>query len=397
MSINRRQILKWSALAPALPQFLVNSAFALDEAPAYEGNILVVVRLKGGNDGLNAVVPIQNDLYFKGRPSIAIKKQDTLALKGGDLGLNPALADFQWLMDQGLAGIVQNVGYANSSRSHTRGTEIFEVGTTADQAPMQGWLGRYLDQVPGTTSLSGVEFGEELGRTLASGTRRSRSITNPHLLLGMENAPVADRPSRVSATLDQLRMVQNDLSDTSRQLLKASKGTGSSFGYPDTTFGQSLRWTGDMIEKGGPTRLYYVTLGSFDTPYSFDTHTDELAIHKVLYSEFGKGLRAFSEHLRKSGHLQRVQLLTFSDFGRQIFENREGGTDHGDAGLMFLMGGKMRAGLHGDLPDIASANDGGLPAKVDFRQVYADVLTNWLKVDSQKILGERVDNYSVIA
>ncbi|MBV9503656.1 MAG: DUF1501 domain-containing protein [Acidobacteriia bacterium] len=392
-SFNRRRFLQWGALTPAIPLFFQQSALAVDGS--YEGNILIIVRMRGGNDGLNAVVPIRDDHYYKGRPTIAISSKETLPLQGRDLGLNPALADFQWLIDQGYGSAILNVGYPNSSRSHTRGPEIFETGSTAEQAPAEGWLGRYLDQTAEAGALAGIEFGDMLNRTLSSRSGRSCSIANPKVLMQMESKAPAATPA--AAKLDHLRMVENELAEMGRQLAKASKGTGSRFSYPNTVFGESLRWAGNMIESGAPTRLYYVTLGSFDTPYSFDTHSDERNIHKVLYSEFASGMRSFAEHLKAAGRLSRVQLLTFSDFGRQVGENREGGTDHGDAGLVFAMGGKVRAGIHGDLPDIANANDGGLPAKIDFRGIYANVLEQWLEVDSQKILGEKVEQFQLIS
>src|SRR5262249_38094177 len=158
--MNRRQLLRLAALSPALPSFVLRSAQALDQKNAKRGsdngNILIVVRLKGGNDGLNAVVPIRDDAYYKGRPTIAIQNKTTLAVKGGDLGLNPALADFHWLIEQGQASIVTNVGYPNPSRSHIRATEIWETGSVAGDAPQQGWLGRVLDQSPEIGSVGGV-------------------------------------------------------------------------------------------------------------------------------------------------------------------------------------------------------------------------------------------------
>ena len=257
----------------------------------------------------------------------------------------------------------------------------------AARAPEHGWLGRYLDHACecGDEPLAGVQFAESLGRTLASASGRSASIGHPELLLGMDAAAtVADTArGRRAPRLDYLRQVDNGLAHAARQLHRARAGAGGDFGYPDTAFGQSLRWTGDMIETGCPTRVYYVSIGSFDTPSaaSFDTHVDQLAKHRILFTELGRGLRAFARHLRRSGQLDRVLLLTFSDFGRLVTENRSGGTEHGDAGVLFVMGGRVRAGLLGEPADLGKVTRGGLDATVDFRDIYADVLRHWLGID----------------
>lgn len=402
--LNRRELLTWFALAPTLPRFLVHSAQAtsLQQGPGgYDGRIVVVVRMLGGNDGLNTVVPVRDDRYYKARPTIAIANQDTIAMPG-DLGLNPWLSDIRRLMDDGHASIVQGVGYPNSSRSHTRSTEIWETGSVAEDAPTEGWLGRYLDHACECASeeLAGLQFAEGLDRTLTSRAGRSKAIGHTQLLLEMNPEALAAAAPRGPrrGRLDYLRQVENSLGDASRQLHRAVRGTGSTFDYPATSFGQSLRWTGDMIETGCATRVYYVTIGSFDTPQSasFDTHIDQLAKHKVLYSELGSGLRAFATHMRRTGQLNRVLLLTFSDFGRQVAENKTRGTDHGDASVLFLMGGAVRSGLLGVPTDLGKVHDGGLDANLDFRRVYTDVLQNWLNVAPGAILGATLEAFTVV-
>ena len=403
-SISRRDLLTWFALTPTVPFFVRRSAqaAALGSESSHDGRVVVVLRLRGGNDGLNTVVPVRDDRYYRARPTIAIPAGETLGIDGSDLGLNPWLADVRRLMNDGHAGIVQGVGYPRSSRSHARATEIWETGSVAARAPEHGWLGRYLDHACecGDEPLAGVHFAESLGRTLASASGRSTSIGHPELLLGMDTAAtVADtmRGPRASR-LDYLRQVDNGLAHAARQLHRAGAGTGEDFGYPDTAFGQSLRWTGDMIETGCPTRVYYVSLGSFGTPSSasFDTHVDQLAKHRILFTELGNGLRAFARHLRRSGQLDRVLLLTFSDFGRLVTENRSGGTEHGDAGVLFVMGGRVRAGLLGEPADLGRVTRGGLDATVDFRDIYADVLQRWLGVDPVEILGNEVGSFPVV-
>lgn len=403
--ISRRELLTWFALTPTLPSFLRQSAQAatVTQAGHHDGRVVVVVRMMGGNDGLNTVIPLHDDRYYRARPTIAIPKRDAIAFEGGDLGLNPWLSDIRRLMDDGHAGIVQGVGYPRSSRSHARATEIWETGSVAAEAPEHGWLGRYLDHACecGGEPLAGVQFAEGLGRTLSSASGQSTAIGNPTLLLEMDPVQLAARAARGSrsARLDYLRQVQNDLGQASLQLHRAVSGRGTTFDYPDTAFGQSLRWTGDMIETGCPTRVYYASIGSFDTPASasFDTHIDQLDKHRILFAELGQGLRAFTRHLRQTGQLDRVLLLTFSDFGRQVAENQNKGTEHGDAGVLFLMGGDVRAGLLGQPADLDQVTRGGLDATVDFRDIYANVLHRWLGVDPDGILGDGIGSFPIVA
>jgi len=400
MSISRRQLLAWFAVAPALPRFLVDSAHAAAQTLTADQPIVVVVRMLGGNDGLNTVVPIADDRYFKARPTIALARRDTLPLPGGELALNAHLVDVQRLIDDGVAGIVQSVGYPKSSRSHARSTEIWETGSTANEAPRYGWLGRYLDHHCDCLAepIAGIQFGNEPGRTLASRAGRSRSIGHPQLLLDMQpDDLMASKRGPRGPRFDYLLQVENALGQASRQLHRAAKGTGRGFDYPNTAFGQSLRWAGDMIETGSPTRVYYVTIGSFDTPESasFDTHSDQVAKHRLLFSELGQGLRAFTSHLKRAGQFDRTLLLTFSDFGRLVAENKTGGTEHGDASVLFYAGGKVRPGVLGQPADLGTVRDGAIQAAVDFRQVYADVLTNWLRVAPGTVLDEPVAPFRI--
>ncbi|MEM1249875.1 MAG: DUF1501 domain-containing protein [Acidobacteriota bacterium] len=403
--LTRREWLSWFALAPTLPRFFVQSAQAATPAAGYDGPVVVVVRMIGGNDGLNTVVPIHDDRYYEARPTIAIPSRQALSMPGGDVGLNPWLADVRELMEEGHAGIVQGIGYPSPSRSHLRATEIWESGSLNPTAPSEGWLGRYLDHACecGNEPLAGLQFAEELGLTLATRTGRSQTIAHDGPLLDFDPrdpglAEAAARGSR-SSRLDYLRQVENGLGYASRQLHRAAKGRGTAHDYPDTEFGRSLRWTGDMIETGCPTRTYYVTIGSVDgaDAVSFDTHIDQLAKHRLLFEEFGRGLRAFTDHLQKSGHFGRVLLLTFSDFGRQLAENKTNGTDHGDAGVLFYLGGGVQAGLQGTPVDLGDVRNGGVQATVDFRGVYADVLQNWLNVDAGPILGDDVDPFRIVS
>jgi uncharacterized protein (DUF1501 family) len=401
MRATRRDILQWLAITPAVSGLMLPRAFAATrDAGCHDGRVVVVVRMMGGNDGLNTVIPMRDDIYYRSRPNIAIAKQDCIAVADGDLGLHPALADFHAVIDDGFAGIVQGVGYPQSSRSHSRATEIWETAALDQPTPETGWLGRYLDACDcASNSFAGVQFGDTFGRTLASAKDRARLIGSPELVAAMnaEALRTATRTGPANDAFKQLSATQHALADTADAIQRAQRGSGKRHAYPDTAFGDALRWTANMIETESAVRVYYLSVGSFEPGApSFDTHVDQLPAHETLYRELGRGVRAFASHLRAAGQFDRVTLLTFSDFGRQLTENATRGTEHGDSSVLLYAGGAVRAGIQGRTPDLASAVDGGLPFAIDFRSIYADVMTNWLGAPATTLPFAGIEPYSIV-
>lgn len=400
--LTRRELLTVAALTSAVPGLLVNSAYASRRsAERHDGRVVVVVRMLGGNDGLNTVIPVRDDRYYAARPAIAIPRTAAIPLAGGELGLHPALAEFHELMESGSAGIVQAVGYPESSRSHVRATEIWETGSIAGVAPHAGWLGSYLeaDCDCAAAPVAGVQFGDTFGTTLASAGDRARLIGHPELLAQMDAADLRRTAARgpASAPFAALARTQNALADVAALLDGARSGSGARYEYPDTAFGNALRWTGDMIETEAAPRAYYLTVGSFaDGAASFDTHVDQLPKHELLYRELGRGVRAFAKQLTNARVFDRVLLVTFSDFGRLLAENRTRGTEHGDASVLLYAGGAVQPGLLGATPSLADTPNGGVRYAVDFRAVYADILRNWLRAPALAT-NETIAPFSILA
>ena len=403
--LNRRELMRMAAIAPALPYVLTSRAYGDTVSGAtadHDGPVVVAVRMRGGNDGLNTLVPLRNDHYYRARPNIALKRSDTLDLPGGDFGLHRSLADFMHLMDRGDAGIVQAVGYPESSRSHRRANEIWESALPGVESPETGWLGRYLDTAPCACEqepVGGLEFGREPALTLAGSAGRNRLVERPERLAAMQADTMESRlgqgPS--NPAFEFLGSVERALADVARLAQRASRGSGARHAYPDTAFGRSLRWAADMIETRCSPHAYFVSIGSFDEgAASFDTHIDQLQQHRLLYEELGRGIRAFADHLGEVGEFRRVVLLTFSDFGRMLPENRTRGTEHGDASVLFYAGGSVHAGIRGEAPNLDDVTDGGVPHRVDFRSVYADVLDHWLETPADDILTAGVAPFPIV-
>jgi uncharacterized protein (DUF1501 family) len=386
--IDRRRFLGVSALTATVPGFLARtgSLLAADRSLAARDRVLVVVQLAGGNDGLNTLVPARDDAYYKARPTLAVAKGKGLKLTD-DSALHPEMADLRALFEAGGLGVVPNVGYPNPNRSHFQATEIWETAVPGKDE-RTGWVGRYFDnECRGVPSpMLGLQLGEKPAMTFAHPKGRAVTLTNPSLFRWDPAAePAMERLNRVQATgnaeLDFLQRTGNETLTLSRKIRDALKDTRTAAEYAPFNFSQSLKVVARMIAADVPTRVYYVTLGGFDT------HTTQDRRHAGLLQELSMGLGSFVKDLKALGHLDRTLVLTFSEFGRRVAENEQRGTDHGTAGVMFLAGGGAKAGVHGGPPDLTDLDAGDLKFKTDFRSVYAAVLKTWFGADPAKVLG----------
>jgi len=386
--IDRRRFLTVGALTATVPGFLTRTGrlFA-DEPKSVADRVLVVIQLAGGNDGLNTLIPFQDDAYYKARPKLAIAKGKALKVSD-EYALHPETGELRRLFDDGTLGIVTNVGYPNPNRSHFRATEIWETGVP-ETAQLTGWVGRYFDaECQGVASpMLGLQLGEKPAMTFAHSKGRAVTLTNPSLFQWDTGTTgkAMDRLNRVTKTdndqLDFLQRTANDTLTLSRKIKDALKETKTTTEYAPFNFSQSLKVVAQMIAAEVPTQVYYVTLGGFDT------HTTQAGRHGGLLQELSQGLGSFVADLKALGHLDRTLVLTFSEFGRRVAENEQQGTDHGTASVMFLAGGKVKPGIQGGLPVLADLDEGDLKFKTDFRSVYAAVLKGWFRADPKKVLG----------
>ncbi|MCK6486152.1 MAG: DUF1501 domain-containing protein [Phycisphaerae bacterium] len=418
--------------AATVPAFLERTACALAgpaDVPKSGGKpgvkaerVLVVVQLAGGNDGLNTVIPVRNDDYYRARPQLGIPRDAALRLTD-ELGLHPEATGLKELYDEGLLSIVQSVGYPNPDRSHFKSTDIW-MTADPEERMHSGWLGRYFDCTckgnDPVDSRRGIALTSESPLALHSGRFRPVSFAAPDQLTwrpgpshdGAEQAfAKLNRPDRRAddghlpdgtlkpvSMLDYLQRTAMDARLSAEQIQKAAgEGEGRQRRRPldflrpgRTDLSQQLRMVARMIAAGLPTRVYYASMGGFDT------HANQRGTHQNLMRQLGAALSTFFADLRQNGHLDRVLLMTFSEFGRRVAENASGGTDHGAAAPMFLAGAPVAAGLHGEPPGLADLDRGDLKWKIDFRQVYASVLSDWLKTDSRAVLGGEFDGLKLI-
>ena len=430
-AFTRRQFLGGSltlaAASMAVPAFLQRSALGLPQAgpgmtsiPGVpEERIIVVLQLSGGNDGLNTVIPLGQSAYYKARPSIAIAEAKALRLGGEAVGLHPAMTGFKELYDEGLLSIVQGVGYPNPNRSHFKSMDIWHTADTT--ATGDGWLGRYFD-----SECCGFGAGES-GQ--APGTGASRDIkapVQPGIAIGRD-APLAMRGRKVQPiafeSADLFRwtgsLEDKTLASYYETLTKADAGAaGEVVGdansaflgrtaldaqvssdlirkavaakprmtYPGGPLAQQLQMVASMIHANLRTRVYYVSLGGFDTHAG---QGGENGRHAQLVGQFSSAIGAFYKDLKAQGNDARVLTMVFSEFGRRVGQNGSAGTDHGTAAPMFLIGPMVKPGAANGHPSLKDLDDGDLRFTVDFRSVYASVLSGWMKADADAILEGR--------
>lgn len=383
-----------TALTATVPAFLHKTGSALAAEPKRDDRVLVVIQLGGGNDGLNTVVPFADDRYHKARPKIAVDAKSVLKIDDA-LGFHPELAELHKLYKDGGLAVVPNVGYPNPNRSHFRSTDIWETASPADKILKSGWLGRYFDAACGgvTADPLGVRVGEQPALAFAADKLRAATFANPKMLDSPATGPAATALEKLAAVeptgiaaLDFVQRTGNQSLALSKELQRAVRAVKPKVDYPPFALCQSLRLVAQMIAAGLPTRAYYVTHGGFDT------HAAQAQKHAYLLQEFGQAVALFHADLTAQGLLDRVLGLTFSEFGRRVAENKNAGTDHGAASVMFAFGGKVKAGVHGKAPDLADLDPlGDLVHKTDFRQVYAGVLKDWFGADPDKVLLGQFD------
>ena len=426
----RREFLRHTVLGGALswtvPTFLANTFSALQAEAAdratqtttgRDATILVILQMAGGNDGLNTVVPVTNDYYHRARPRIGLPESKVLKLNS-DLGLHPGLTGFKALYDAGRLAVVQGVGYPNPNRSHFRSTEIWQTASDSGRFERYGWLGRYFDNAcAGSDPTVGICIGRQMPQAFSAKHPTGVSLDNPQNYRFMAggrsrpgeansteesyrklNAPDAEMPDNAGGTisslsgptrhtgsvLDFLERTALDAQVSSDEIRRVAGSVSNAATYPGSQLGNSLRLVAKLIGGGLPTRIFYVSQGGYDT------HTNQANTQERLLKDLGDSVKSFVDDMQAQGNLPRVLVMTFSEFGRRVAENANGGTDHGAAAPMFVVGDKVKAGLLGRYPSLAPADlfQGDLKFQVDFRSVYAGVLEQWLKTPSAPILGQ---------
>ncbi len=353
--------------------------------------VVVVIQFSGGNDGLNTVIPITNDIYYRERPKLGIIKKDAVQLTD-EVGLNPALVSFKDLYDDGSLGILNNVGYPNPDRSHFRSMDIWQTASKSNEYTSTGWIGRYLDaQCQGCDKpTQALEIDDILSLALKGNTNNGLAFKDPRKLYSISNEKYfkdLDAAHHTGEeTADYLYKTMSETLSSADYIFQQSKLRPTGETYPGTGLGKDLKTIASLIMSDINTKVYYVSLGSFDT------HVNQESQQKKLFTELNDAIKAFTNDLKKNNRFQDVLLMTFSEFGRRVSQNASGGTDHGTANNMFFIsGGLKQKGMLNAMPDLADLNEGDLKFSIDFKDVYGTILNKWLGADDNIILGRKSD------
>jgi uncharacterized protein (DUF1501 family) len=405
-----------SALATGISGVRMNAMSAspvlqqMSKLSADSDRVLVLVQLTGGNDGLNTLVPIENQRYYDGRKNIAIAKNQTLALNAG-LGWHPSMSGFKQLFDSGKMTIVQGVTYPNPDRSHFRGTDIWLTATDADVFKDTGWVGRYLQTLaPGfPETMPSEPLAVQIGTSLSLGFRSDKgslgiTFRDPESFSALVEGTGAGQYDKSPSTLggeelDFIRTVERASSVYSKAVKAAAdRVKQNAVQYPNgNSLAQSLRIVARLIAGGLKTKFYLVNIGG----NSFDTHFDQggaTGAHANLLQQVGDAIKIFTDDCDKLGIGKRVAGMTFSEFGRRVAENGSRGTDHGTAAPLFVFGNDIIGGkIHGKDPDLVNLdNRGDLLMEYDYRQIYSASLLQWFGVSSSSTAQALFRDFSAL-
>ncbi len=383
--MNRRHFLQTLGAAASVPlagTFNGVSWAAPAPTPANTtpyGNLLILIELKGANDGLNTVVPFANPAYASLRPRIAIARDQVLQLSEQE-GLHPSLKPLMALWDNKELAVVQGLGYPNPNLSHFRSIEIWDTASKSEEYLDAGWLARAFNAVPAPKQFAadGVVVGSsDMGPLSGQGVRTIALADTAQFL---RNARLAQAGS------DQRNSALKHILAVEQEILHAAGKLNTNFAFktefPRNGFGNQVRTAAQLVASKAGIATIRLTLTGFDT------HANQLGTHANLLKELAEGIAALKSAMEELNRWNSTLVMTYAEFGRRPKENQSSGTDHGTASVHFVTGGKVKGGLYGEGPRLDRLDgNGNLPFAVDFRSMYATVIDKWWQGDSAKVLG----------
>ena len=335
------------------------------------GRILLLVELKGGNDGLNTVIPYADPQYRALRPAIGVPRTRTLQLDER-VGLNGKLEPLMESWKAGDLAIVQGVGYPDPNRSHFRSIEIWDTASASSQTLSEGWIaqafrGTSLPKGVGVDSIvvdtnalpsTGPELRTIVMQDAENFLRQAEALKDPGVAEAGGNVALR----HLLAVRQEINAAAKGLSDR----LRAAPPPAEAFS-PDLLLGRQFDLATRVVTARVPVVAIKTALGGFDT------HANQVPTQDRLLAVLATGLATLRRNLIAAGQWNDIVVVTYSEFGRRAQQNASGGTDHGTAAPMFVMGGGVRGGLHGAYPSLSNLEDGDLRYAVDFRSVFATV------------------------
>ena len=376
--MQRRDFLK---LLSTIPLFSATKVFSIEHSP--KRKYWILIELKGGNDGLNTVIPYNDNLYYENRPALQIPSNQVLKINS-ELGLNPALGHLQKLYKENDLSIIQNVGYANPNKSHFTSLDIWE--TASENKGANGWLYELFKHNKSDHLIDAMVFSGSTGlfegsnpnflkvKNIRQFVKHSRKLKIPdylssdpaqvHLLSSINKIHKVASRLEDEVDLDEMQNIKKGKISLSDQLMQASF----------------------LMQHNVDIPIFKVAIKGFDT------HSNQENEHKNKLTELNDALAIFTQELKSNNLWDDTLIMTYSEFGRRIKENGSKGTDHGEASCMFCMGGKVKSGIYGGTPDLKNHHDDNLVSMIDFREVYSEIEKKWLKSDN-KVVQEKPLNF----
>jgi len=367
--------------AGALGVVLAGRAASADQAH----RILLLVELKGGNDGLNTLIPYADPNYHALRGGIGVPRERTLQLDE-KVGLHERLTPLMESWQSRDLAILQGVGYPYPNRSHFRSIEIWDTASASSQTLSEGWVARAFDgtTLPKGAGVDAIIVDSNALPTAGPGLRTIVMQDAENFLRqaqAMKDAPHMGDGG--NPALRHLLAVRQEVNGAASGLKdKLHDGPVPAIAYAqDNLLGRQLDLATRIIMARVPVVAIKVALGGFDT------HANQVPTQERLLSILANGLAALRKNLMASGQWNDVVVMTYSEFGRRARQNASGGTDHGTAAPHFVMGGTVKGGLHGVYPSLTDLQDGDLKHTMDFRNVYSTVARGCWGL--QKDFGQR--------
>ena len=418
MRSSRRDFLK-SALggtvlattSAGVPPFLARAARAAEASARPDETVLVVVQLTGGNDGLNTVVPHADDQYGRNRLTLRLSDDDVHRIDDY-CGFHPEMRDLARLFDDGTLSVVQGVGYPKSHRGHDEAMRHWHTAHPENPYCETGWVGRAVDSAcrPGEHDLPGLfvgtipqPFALTARRAVVPSARTAGDLVirpaAPRRIGAAETHPAQDdtpADRNGEPLLDFVRRGTKAAYATSRQVEAVLADARASGDYPAHRFAADLKTVAQLIRADLGIRIFFTELGGGGIG-GFDNHANQRDNHAALLRQLSESVAALARDLARDRLLDRVTLMTFSEFGRTLAENGRRGTDHGAAQPVMLVGGRLKGGLIGPPPDLGDLDQDSPRAHTDFRGLYATMLDRWLGLDSAAVLGAKYETVDVLA
>ncbi len=382
-----------------------------------DGRILVIVELAGGNDGLNTIVPLaQYDTYASFRTRVKVDKQQVLSLYGSTtMGLTPDWSALKPIADAGKLAVIQAAHYPNPNLSHDGSRTVYYLGDPAGTTAVlrTGWIGRHSALFGNkSNSLDTVGIGGVSPTLYAAGAKiagiNADAEGNPAgYQFNTDSRYPGDRNNQLAAAramdeaastkpyIDLLEATETDAFNSADLVAQATQAYTSTVTYPaNDSFASGLKLIAKVATSTNPnlgTRVYYISIGGFDT------HASQTTDQPQLLQRVGNGLKAFYDDLVAHNLADKVLIMIWSEFGRRVADNASNGTDHGTANNIYVIGNRIKGGVYGEDPNLTDLDKGNLKAKIDFRQVYATLISDWLGGDPVPVLNGNFGNLGFIA